>query len=147
MHVPCCSDPLDIFQTLCFKNYPAQYRVFRIFWKSFSCFFFQYKMRYLVLSKKKNRVGSNDHRLSSFCNPRDANWWSSGWIFLSHPHTHDIFLYYISSSEKFHFCSRKYNTCLWNSLQFCITAMVNLGNLRHQVKLESDIACFILQLG
>ena len=30
-----------------------------------------------------------DHRLSSLGKTRDANQWSSGWIFLSHPHTHD----------------------------------------------------------
>ena len=33
-----------------------------------------------------------DHRLSSLGKPRDANWWSSGQIFLSYPHTHDRFL-------------------------------------------------------
>ena len=33
-----------------------------------------------------------DHRLPSLGKPRDANRWSSGQIFLSHPHTHDGFL-------------------------------------------------------
>ena len=33
-----------------------------------------------------------DHHLSSFGKPRDANRWSLGQIFLSHPHTHDGFL-------------------------------------------------------
>ena len=35
-----------------------------------------------------------DHRLSSLCKPHDAKWLSSGRIFLSYPHTHDIFLIY-----------------------------------------------------
>ena len=34
-----------------------------------------------------------DHRLSSLGKPRDAKRGSSGRIFLSHPHTHDRFLY------------------------------------------------------
>ena len=33
----------------------------------------------------------HDHRLSSLGKPRDANRGSSGRIFLSHPHSHDIF--------------------------------------------------------
>ena len=33
-----------------------------------------------------------DHRLSSLGKPRDAKRRSLGWIFLSYPHTHDIFL-------------------------------------------------------
>ena len=78
---------------------------FRIFWKPFSCFFsnikcsthvfFQYKMRYLVVNKKKNPlfVWGWDSKIcplwSLFVITRQA---SSGWIFLSHPHTHDGFL-------------------------------------------------------
>ena len=34
-----------------------------------------------------------DHHLSSLRKPRDAKRWSSGQIFLSHPHTHDRFLH------------------------------------------------------
>ena len=36
-----------------------------------------------------------DRSLSSLGKPRDAKRRFSGWIFLSYPHTHDIFLYYI----------------------------------------------------
>ena len=62
---------------------------------------FQYKMRYLVVSKKTihyscevgiEKYVPRDHRLSSINKPCDANRWSSGQIFLSHPHTHDGFL-------------------------------------------------------
>ena len=59
--------------------------------------FFQYKMRYLVVRKKKiihyscedgiEKSVPRDHRFSSLVKPRDANRWSSGRIFLSHPHT------------------------------------------------------------
>ena len=40
--------------------------------------------------KDKSVLGG--HRLSSFGKPRDANQWSLGWIFLSHPQIHDTFL-------------------------------------------------------
>ena len=33
---------------------------------------------------------NHDHHFSSLSKPRDAKWWSSGRIFLSHPHTHDL---------------------------------------------------------
>ena len=55
--------------------------VFRIFLKSFSCFFPK-KMRYLVVSKKKKYYSCEggieksvprDHRLSSLGKPHDAN--------------------------------------------------------------------------
>ena len=35
-----------------------------------------------------------DNRLSSLGKPRDAKQWSSGQIFLSHPHTHDSIVFY-----------------------------------------------------
>ena len=38
-----------------------------------------------------------DHRLSSLGKPRDAKRWSLRWNFLSHPHTHDRFLYSIGA--------------------------------------------------
>ena len=34
-----------------------------------------------------------DHHLLSLGKPRHSNCWSLGQIFLSHPHTHDGFLY------------------------------------------------------
>ena len=55
--------------------------VFRIFWEIFPCLL-QYKMRYLVVSKKKihnsceggiEKSVPSDHRLSSIGKPRDAN--------------------------------------------------------------------------
>ena len=61
--------------------------------------FFQYKMRYLVVSKKKNPLflWGWDRKIrpsqSPFVITRQASWWpnrwSSGRIFLSHSHTHD----------------------------------------------------------
>ena len=63
--------------------------------------FFQFKMRYLVVNKKKNplfvwgwdkKIYPADHHFSSLRKPCDANLWSSGWIFLSRPYTHEGFL-------------------------------------------------------
>ena len=34
----------------------------------------------------------HDHRLLSLCKPCDAKRWSPGWIFLSHPHTHNAYI-------------------------------------------------------
>ena len=42
-----------------------------------------------------------DDPLSSLSKPRDANRWSLGWNFLSHPHTYDGFLnYYVALNIK-----------------------------------------------
>ena len=63
--------------------------------------FFQYKMQYLVVNKKKNplfewgwdRKIHPSRPLSSLSKPYDANRWSVRWIFLSYPHTHDRFIH------------------------------------------------------
>ena len=64
--------------------------------------FFQYKWGIKWWARKRihyscevgiEKSVPRDHRLSSLGKPRDANRWSSGRIFLSHPHTHDRFLY------------------------------------------------------
>ena len=74
--------------------------VFRI---QVSFMFFQYKKRYLVVSKKNNpflvwgwlrKIRPEVHRLLSLGKHRDVNRWSTGQMFVSHPHTHDGFLYY-----------------------------------------------------
>ena len=66
----------------------------------FQVFFFQYKGGIKRWARKKTHNSfedgieksvPRDHRLSSLGKPRDANRWSSGWIFLSHPHTYDRF--------------------------------------------------------
>ena len=58
-------------------------------------------MRYLVVSKKRIYYSSNggiensiprDYHLSSLDKPRDAKWQSLGRIFLSQPHTYELFL-------------------------------------------------------
>ena len=63
--------------------------------------FFDMKMWHFMVSKKNNplfmwgwvrKSVPRDHLLSSLGKPRDANWWSSGRISLSHPYTHDGFL-------------------------------------------------------
>ena len=53
------------------------------------------------MGKKKNLLflwvwdrKTHPLRFSSIGKSRDAKWWSSGQIFLSHPRTHDRFLYY-----------------------------------------------------
>ena len=59
--------------------------------------FVQYKMRYLVVDKKRiqhsceggiEKFVPHDHRLSSLSKPRDANRLTSGQICLYHPHTY-----------------------------------------------------------
>ena len=74
--------------------------IFRNFWEPF----FKHKMWYLMVSKKKNllfvwgwdRIFCPSWSLFVITRqlPCDANRWSLGLIFLSHPHTHDRFLYY-----------------------------------------------------
>ena len=53
-----------------------------------------------MVSKKKvscegriEKFVPRDHRLSPLGKLHDAKWRSSGWIFLSYPHSHDGFLY------------------------------------------------------
>ena len=55
------------------------------------------------MSKKQNplilwgwyrKIRPSQSPMSSLGKPRDANRWSSRWIFLSHPHTHDRFSYF-----------------------------------------------------
>ena len=69
--------------------------IIRFFWKPFSCFF-QNKMSYLVVSKKKNPlfVWEWDRKIRPswlyFVSTRQASWCQSaipGMDFLSHPHT------------------------------------------------------------
>ena len=74
----------------------------------FSSVFFQYKWGIKWWARKRNHYSSEDeieksvprdHRMSSLGKPRDANRWSSGRIFLSHPHTHDRFLYSFTQAQ------------------------------------------------
>ena len=50
------------------------------------------RIHYLCEGRIEKSV-PQDHRLSSLGKPRDAKQQSSGWMFLSYPHTHDRFLY------------------------------------------------------
>ena len=83
--------------------------------------FFQYKMRYLVVSKKKNPlfVWGWDRKIypsrSLFVTTRQASWCQSlilGRIFLSQPHTHDRFLYNFEGRIVNIFLYIGYNSCL-----------------------------------
>ena len=47
---------------------------------------------------------TRDHRLSSVGKPRGANRCSSVHIFLSHPHTHDRFLYSLPNTSFYSTC-------------------------------------------
>ena len=79
--------------------------VFMIFWMSFSSFVtcIKWRARKRICSLCEGGVEKSvprDHQFSSLGKPCDANWWSSGGIFLSHPHTHDRFLYHVAEHWK-----------------------------------------------
>ena len=73
----------------------------RIIWKPFSClsnrkwgtYWWASKILHYSCEDGIEKSIPRDHHLSLLCKPCDANRWSSGWIFLSHPHTHVGFLY------------------------------------------------------
>ena len=93
--------------------------IFMNFWEPF----LNMKMQYLMVNKKKNplfvwvwdrKICPLRSLLSSLSKPLDAKQWSSGRIFLSHPHTHDGFLYArLFRSCTFH-CgqARNYYSCI-----------------------------------
>ena len=80
------------------RHHVASLRI-QIFLKAFFTFL-QYKMLYLVVSKKSNTLFAwgLDRKIRPsrlpfvICPSPDANRWWSVRIFLSHPHTHDKFL-------------------------------------------------------
>ena len=82
--------------------------VFRLFWEAFSSFL-QYKLGIKWWARKRihhscedgiEKSVPRDHRLSSLDKPCDINRWSSGRIFLSHPHTHDIIILLVLPTEQ-----------------------------------------------
>ena len=97
----------DVIDMLKWRHHNMSHlNAFRNFWVPF----FQHKMWYLMVSKKKNPLFKwgcdrkpipRDHHLSSLSKPLDAKQWSSVRIFLSYPHTHDRFLYSEESKQRF----------------------------------------------
>ena len=80
----------DVIEMLEWHHHVASQRIQNFLEAFFMFFFFQYKMRYLVVSKTKNPIYSCEDGIEKAVS--DANRWSSWRIFLSHPHIHDGFL-------------------------------------------------------
>ena len=95
-----------------------------------------------------------DHHLSSLGKPRESNQWSSGRIFLSHPHTHDGYLYSqlkiqrnepdfrLFSSMSLPIRIPCFMNFIWNDFMCKIS---NLWEQKHQSKLSLWVA-LIFQL-